>query len=66
MFGHQSHAPGIGARNISAAYQQLEAHGFRVAGAHVGRQGYRKIEFDVWSGRVHHVHVSYGQGTSGE
>lgn len=61
-----THASGIGARSIAAAYQQLEAHGFRVAGAHVGNQGCRKIAFDVWSGRVHHVYVGYGQGASRE
>jgi chemotaxis receptor (MCP) glutamine deamidase CheD len=61
-----THASGTGARNIAAAYQPLEAHGFHVAGAHVGNQGYRKIAFDVWKGRVHHVHVHYGQETSRE
>lgn len=61
-----THASGIGARNIAAAYQPLDEHGFCVSGAHVGNQGYRKIAFDVWSGRVHHVYVGYGQGASGE
>lgn len=57
-------AAGVGARNIAAAYRELEAHGFRLAGEHVGKAGYRKIEFEVWSGRVQHVYVSYAEGAS--
>lgn len=41
----------IGHRNIEAADQLLERHGFKpVRNRHVGGQGHRRLLFDLWSG----------------
>ena len=43
---------GLGAKNVQAARQLVQQHGFDCVAEHLGDSGHRKVIFEVWSGEV--------------
>ncbi|TRX02645.1 chemotaxis protein CheD [Candidatus Methylobacter oryzae] len=48
----------IGARNVQAARQLVQQHGFSCVGEHLGGIGHRSVSFEVWSGKVQVKHAN--------
>ncbi len=48
----------VGSRNVRAARQLVEQHGFSSVAEHLGGIGYRNVIFEVWSGEVWVRHSS--------
>lgn len=42
----------VGARNVAAAREIVQAHGLNCVGEHLLGMGHRNVIFDVWSGHV--------------